>query len=173
MTLAELQRATINPEIAREAYAQAEKRLGDALDTKEGHEKKAFEMLRSYVVVSLAAFGAAGFCIRGGYTELGPPLFLAGMAFTVGAGLALFALKARAYGAIGSDPSMWLVSSVIDGDDSRVLPAMLATVTFFHEQRIQESRQSNAKKGALVYGSVWIGTLTPVVLGLWILLLGM
>lgn len=109
LTFEEVEASEINPKVVREALAQAEKRLKDVLETRESHDKKAFELLRAYVTLSVAALGAAGFFLASHQLSLGAPLFL------VGAALAVRAIKAQTYGSVGSSPSMWLRRGVVDG----------------------------------------------------------
>lgn len=173
MTLGELQGISINPEVARVAYEHAEKRLTDALATKASHEQKAFALLAACVTVSLAAFGVAGIAMArtDHWESMGLPFFFAGGAYSAGAVLALLALNTRTYGSIGSDPSMWLTPGIIDGGE-KALPAMLAYLTYFHHDRIVQSAQSNQLKAKLIWWCVMVGVASPVILAIWVALLG-
>lgn len=168
LTLPEIQASAVTMASAREARADAEKGLADALETKENHDKKAFELLRAYVQLSLAAFGAAGVFITQ-QSALGLPFFFAGVAFTVAGGFALLVIRIDRYGVNGSDPEGWLERGVIDGDET-TLARMLATVTFFYNDRIKVSRAANVRKAIWLTRSMTLAGITPLFLAVWFLL---
>jgi hypothetical protein len=169
MTLAELQAAEINPDVAREAYEQSSKRLEDALTTKAGHEQKAFALLGGFIAVSLALFGAGSVFLSG--EEQGDmvalPFLVAGVIQVVGACFFLWALLDDIYGALGSHPEMWLNRGTIDGGDA-VLPAMLAYIAHHHRDRINRSVQANNSKAIKIRIGTVLGMVSLLVLGIWL-----
>lgn len=171
MTLEEIQKAKINPSVAREAYEQVSARLNDLLDTKKTFEQKAFTLLSGYLTVSLALFGVAGALYRDEeLAALMCPFAVAGGLLVLGAICFVVALKETQYGALASAPDMWLNSGTIDGDDSTV-PLMLAYITYFHDNRISVSTRSNARKANWISCGIYIGIAAPFVL-IALLLLG-
>jgi hypothetical protein len=170
MTLEEISASNINTTVAREAYDQASKRLGDALDTKKAHEQKAFTLFNGYVTVSLALFGVGGAILK----EHGPanlilPFWATGALFLIGAIFFVVALIDKAYGALASDPSMWLNRGTIDGDDS-ALGLMLAYITYHHQSRIDVSNASNRAKALRIRAGIIVGICAPLVLLLFFLI---
>jgi hypothetical protein len=170
LKIEELQNLRINPGVAREAYAHAEKRLADALETKKTFEQKAFFLFNAYVAAALAAFGVVGALYRGGIGGSNMYAFLlCGATLLIGAGLFLSALLDSEYGAMGSDPDLWLNKGTIDGEDS-VLPLMLAYITHHHKTRIQKSIESNNKKASLIRCGLFVGLVAAVLLALFVAL---
>jgi hypothetical protein len=165
LKIEELQNLRINPGVAREAYAHAEKRLADTLEAKKTFEQKAFFLFNAYVAASLAAFGVVGALYRGGADSNMYAFLLCGVILVIGAGLFLSALLDSDYGAMGSDPALWLKKGTIDGEDS-VLPLMLAYITHHHKNRIQKSSESNDKKSKLIRLGLFAGLVATVVLAL-------
>ena len=122
MTLQEIQVSTVNASVAREAFDQASKRLADTLDTKKNYEQKAFTLFSGYLTVSLALFGVGGAIFKEqGLNLLVVPFWVSGALFVIGTIFFVSALVDKEYGAIASEPSMWLNRGTIDGDDA-VLP---------------------------------------------------
>lgn len=157
--------ANINGAIAREAYDQAETRLKDVLDTKRDFEQKAFALFGGYVTVSIALFSTVGGLAHWyGITRLVIGLLVAAVIFLAGSGCFISALLIDDYGALGSDPSMWLQSGTIDGSDS-VLPLMLAYITYYHKKRIDQSITANNKKAARIRNGIVLGIFAPIALG--------
>jgi hypothetical protein len=167
LTLTEIQSAAINPDVAREAHTQTQKRLEDALATKASHEQKAFALLAAYITVALALFTVFGVFATGSNEAIAPAFFLTGFIYTIGAGLSGIALLPQTYGALGSDPSAWLRHGVIDGNEA-ALPASLAYEVFFHHERIAASDKANRSKAHLVRAAILCGLGSPVVLSVWI-----
>jgi len=163
MTLAEIQSATINPLIAREAYEHAAKRLDDALQTKAAFEQKAFTLFGGYLTISLALLAASGAAYDSQrLRHLFIPFLVTGIIFVVGDIMFMVALKARNYGALASHPDMWLNTGVIDGPDS-VLPTMLAYITFYHQERIDTSVARNEAKAKWIESGIWLGIVAPAI----------
>jgi F0F1-type ATP synthase assembly protein I len=170
MTLQDIEAATINEDVAREAYTQAEKRLEDTLATKASYEQKAFTLLAAYITVAIALFTVSGlFRFLNDARGLTPAFLIVGIIYTVGAAVSLVALWDQMYGTLGSAPCMWLRHGVIDGD-GKALPANLAYVTFFHQARIDAGVAANRSKAKLVRGVIIIGMVATFILGVWLFL---
>lgn len=166
LSLQELRVSSINPEIAREAYQQAEKRLADALETKKSFEQKAFTLFGAYTTISFALMGVAGSRFEDdGWSRMVLALGSAGLLLLVGAALfvlVVLALRERAYGTLGSNPEMWLCRDTIDGPDA-ALPLMLTYLTFHHQERIKASISSNDSMAGLIRWGICTGVFAPVV----------
>lgn len=167
LTLEELKAAKINSAVAREAYDQAEKRLKDALDTKKSFEQKAFTLFGGFTTVALGVIGIAGAVYKAedGMTRLVLALCASGLVFLIGAFLLTLALRARDHGALGSNPDMWLRRDIIDGEDD-VLTLMLAYITYYHQNRINASIESNGRMNRLIMTAIYTGLCAPLVAGL-------
>lgn len=163
LTLEELQAATINPQAAREAFVQADRYLVDTLQVRDSYEQKAATMMGAYITLSVALFGIGGAIFKDANVPAKIwPFFLAGLIFLIGAGCFIFALKAGKYAAVGSTPEMWLRSGVIDGGESAV-PAMLAYLTHYYNERIETSVASNRHKSHWIDAGIILGALAPLV----------
>jgi hypothetical protein len=164
MSLTEIEKANVNLDIAREALNQASARLGDILDTKKAFEQKAFTLFSGYLTAALALFGVGGAIYKDhGVTNLVLMFWLTGLLLVAGAVCFVWALKDDGYGALASDPSMWLRPGTIDGG-ATVLPRMLAYVTWHHQDRITASLQANKRKATLIARGIYFGIAAPVVL---------
>ena len=164
MTLEELRSANINPLVAREAHEQATKRLADVLETKKAYEQKAFALFSGFLTVTLG-FIAGGVALTkdGAIGGMALALWVAGVVSGVGALFLMLALLDKAYGAVASDPKMWLLRDIIDGPDER-LALMLAYVTYYHQERIDKSVEANAGKAIWIRRAIVAGFLTPIAL---------
>ena len=117
-----------NLDIAREAFDQASKRLADMLDTKKAFEQKAFTLFSGYLTLSIALFGVAATLYKDhGLSFTVVSVVIVELTLIAGAVCFVFALMDEKYGAVASDPNMWLNKGTIDGDET-VLPRMLAYV---------------------------------------------
>lgn len=83
--------------------------------------------------------------------------------FVVGAIFFVLALMDKTYGALASDPDMWLKSGTIDGDDS-VVPLMLAYITYYHKERISKSTDANNSKAAKIRLGIYCGGCAPLIM---------
>jgi hypothetical protein len=73
----------------------------------------------------IALFGVGGTILKDNYWNyISTPLLTAASIFVIGAVFFILALMDKAYGALASDPDMWLNEGTIDGDDS-IVPPML------------------------------------------------
>jgi hypothetical protein len=161
----ELRQLNINLEVARTALEQAHRRLSDANETKKAFEQKASTFFSAYVMLSVALFGVGGTVYKDdGFTQLVLAFLVAGIMFVIGALLFADALWDRAYGALGSDPEMWLRPGTIDGDE-RALALMHLYVTYYHRDRIAQSVQNNNVKATRIRQGIIIGALAPLLLG--------
>lgn len=165
MTLDEIRSATLNPKIVEEAHKQAEKRLTDVLDTKKSFEQKAFVLLNAYLTLSLAVFGVAGSIYKTGWNSgQWIPFFASGLFLIFGAISFAVALMDDKYGAIGSNPDMWLNKETIGSNDDTALYAMLAYITFYYQERINQSIRSNERKAKRIKIGISLGILSPIAL---------
>lgn len=164
MTLEEIERSNVNKDVAREAYEQATKRLMDALETKKSYEQKAFTLFNAYLTISLALFGVGGALYKDdGLAFPVIAFWICGGIFVAGAVFFVLALMDDRYGAIASNPDMWLNRGTIDGDET-VLPRMLAYVTYYHQERIDQSTGANNKKAVHIRHGIMFGLAAPIVL---------
>jgi hypothetical protein len=153
----DLASASINPEIAREAVAQVERRLADTLETKKGFEQKASTLFSVYVALAVALFGVGGTLYKATSSMAEVlPFLIVGFVFMCGALLFALALRGRRYGELGTSPTRWLERAVITGD-ARVLPLMQAYLVHDYIERIKASEQSNKCKAALIMNGIWVG----------------
>src|SRR5690349_19806458 len=148
LTLDELQAAVIQPDVAREAYAQVEKRLGDLLETKKSFETRAGSMLTVFTTLALALAGAGGsFFTSQPLIDHAPKslpwiFFLATIPLLLAAWSMVAVLYPTRYGNLGSAPELWLVRGVIDAP-ANVAPAMQAYVVHYMHGRIALSESAN------------------------------
>lgn len=91
------------------------------------------------------------------------PFFLAGFVFVVGATAFALVFRSAEYGNLGSEPSMWLESGRIDGDQI-ALARMLAYLSFFHINRIDKSFESNRNKSRWLHAGMATGIIGAAVL---------
>jgi hypothetical protein len=170
MTLNEIEKSQVNLEVAREAFDQASKRLADMLDTKKAFEQKAFTLFSGYLTLSIALFGVAAAIYKDhGLSSTVISFMLVELTLIAGAVCFVFALMDEKYGAIASDPNMWLNKGTIDGDDT-VLPRMLAYITYYHQERIDISIESNNAKATHIRRGILLGVATPIISGVLLLL---
>jgi hypothetical protein len=169
LTLAQLQAATIQADVAKEAYAQVEKRLSDLLEVKKSFETRAASMLSAFITLTLALTGAGASFYTSGPLSSGPkdlawaffwsafPLF--------GAAILMFAaLYPTQAGTLGTAPEMWLEAGKIDGP-AAVVPVMQAYMVYYMHERIEATVQSNTYKMYLIVGGAGLAGIAPVVLG--------
>jgi hypothetical protein len=154
-----LRSSNVNFEIAKDALAQVEKRLSDALEAKKAVEQKATVLFGAYVTISLALFGFGGTLAKD--SNLAPkvwPIFVAGIFFVIGAAAFAYVFRSAEYGNLGSEPSMWLQSGRIDGDKD-AHARMLAYLVYHHADRIQVSHDSNARKSRSLHFGMIVGVI--------------
>jgi hypothetical protein len=163
LTLSELQELTINPEVAREAYVQADRHLLDILDVRKSFEQKAATPMGAYITISIALFGIGGAIFKDAhFNSKAWPFFGTGLVFILGAWCFVAALKSGTYAAVGSTPEMWLNRGTIDGGDNAVA-ALLAYITFHHSERIAISVRGNAQKARWIDVGIFLGPVAAIV----------
>lgn len=152
----------VNLETARVALESCERRLSDALDVKEGAERKAMGLFTAYTTLVLALSGLAAAAIRDGLAV--PPAILIGASifYVVGAALMIAAMAPMEYGNRGNEPESWLVAGRIDGGELE-LARMYAFNTLSYKQRIDVSFASNAKKITRLRAGMVVGLIGAVV----------
>ena len=159
LPLEQLHNSNVDFDIAKEALAQSEKRLIDALDVKKAVEQKATVLFGAYVTISLALLGIGAALVRDAILGASPlPFFIAGAFFIVGAAAFAFVFRSAEYGNLGSEPSMWLRAGVIDGD-KREFARMLAYLAHHHQNRIAVSYKSNESKSRSLHFGMMMGVL--------------
>jgi hypothetical protein len=175
LTLDELQASTIQADVAKEAYAQVEKRLSDLLETKKSFETRAASLLTGFTTLALALAGAGGTFFTSqplvDHAPKGLPwaFFLAAIPLLLAAWSMLIALYPTLYGNLGTSPEVWLVRDVIDAPDN-VVPPMQAYMVFHMNQRITDAEKANNKKAKHIIEGAFLATLSPLVLAGGILL---
>ncbi|HEV2364393.1 MAG TPA: hypothetical protein VGS12_09390 [Caulobacteraceae bacterium] len=163
LTIEELQRATINPAVAAEAFDKACKRLADILEAKKSLEQKAFALFSGYLTIAVGLFGAATALLNAKEpARLLLPFWAGGSLFMVGTLFLLLALLDAAYGAQGSDPEIWIRQGVIDGGET-ALPHMRAYLTLLYQDRIDISAAANERKAKRIRVGVIVGFVAPIV----------
>jgi hypothetical protein len=166
LTLEELRSTEVHFGTAKEALAQAEKRLGDALDVKKTVEQKATVLFGAYVTLSIALFGLATTMARDGtFAKLAWPFFIAGAVLVIGGVMFAHVFRSANYGNMGSEPSMWLQAGRIDGGEQE-LARMLAYLAYHHAARIEASYASNADKSWYLHTGMIIGLVAAAALAL-------
>jgi hypothetical protein len=164
LTPESLRSSNVNFEIAKEALAQAEKRLGDALEAKKAVEQKATVLFGAYVTISLALFGFGGTLAKDSHLAARVwPIFVVGIFFVIGAAAFAYVFRSAEYGNLGSEPSMWLQAGRIDGDKD-AHARMLAYLAYYHAGRIQISYDSNARKSRSLHFGMMVGVIGALAL---------
>jgi len=168
LTLAELKKSTIEEDVAKEAYAQAEKLLTDMLETKKAFDQRAATLLTGFTTLALALTGAGGAFLAGqplaahAPTYLPYAFFAASVPLIIAAWTMVRVLQARPYGNLGSAPDVWLQAGVID--TPKAVGPRLARVTFYMRERIRVSNESNNARGSLIRLGSWFALSSPVIL---------
>ena len=154
----------LNPEVAKEALVQTEKRLADVLDVRKSTEQKAQALFTAYVTLSIALFGIGGALVREVATRpIGWPFLAAGMFLLLGGGVLVFTQKGAEYGYLGTAPVVWLQAGTIDGGE-QALPLVLASTVLDHEKRINGSLVSNRRKRVMMYAGMVCGLVAATTL---------
>ncbi|MEI9933257.1 MAG: hypothetical protein WDM89_22685 [Rhizomicrobium sp.] len=162
MSMAELEGISINGKVAEIAYAHAERRLIDLLDSKAAFENKAAILVGAYTTLTLALFGGAWTLFeKPGFNGVAGGMLLCGVDFAIGAFCFAMAFRQKEYGLLGVDPELWLRSGVIDGADS-VVGDNLAYIARFYEARIAISLKSNMSKAWWIELGIWLSVASPL-----------
>ena len=139
----------------------AEKRLEDALKTKDNLEKKAFAILGGYITISVATLGGAFFKIENG-SSVFYSLIIIGIIFLLAAMMVLRSLKTPNYGTIGSYPDAWLRGGILDGNrDSTALN--IAYILHDYQGAITISDESNEQRLKKLDTAIRLGELAAIV----------
>jgi hypothetical protein len=163
MSLEEIQNCEIHSDTIKETIKQSEKRLLDVLDTRKTHDQKAFILFNGYITISIALFSIGAAFYKHHY--MFKPFFSTCFIFVLGALCFMISLIDSKYGALGSNPKMWLRKGVLDGDDDSY-KISLAYLAYYYQNRIKQSISSNNKKANWVRGGIIIGFIATVILGL-------
>jgi len=169
MTLEQIQASNINLDMAREALTQADKRLADTLANKDALERKAAALFGGYVTGALAltGVGATMFKEDGLDNPMSLVFLMAGGFLLAGLIVLAFVFYDRQYGALGSDPEIWLQPGTMDVQNSATaLPHMLAYQTYHHLARIAAGQKANSKKVDLLQWAIFFGIAAPLSLAL-------
>jgi hypothetical protein len=162
LSLQDIQHISPNLAIVREGITQAEQRLRDALETKQGLEQKAFILLGGYVSLSTALFGLAA---NLGHSHMMFGLLVSeGIFFVTGAIALYISLYASNCGTMGRYPDTWLQPGTLDGSE-RTLATILAYVLHGYQDRISVSDQTNRRKALFLNVGLCFGIFAPAILG--------
>lgn len=155
MTPEEIQACTVQPDVAKEAYAQVEKRLTDLLETKKSFEQRASTLLTGFSALALALVGAGGAFFTSQPLVGHAPKYLP-FAFFAAAIPMIWAVwyMVRAQqpisaGLLGSTPDFWLRPGVIDAPGN-VVPAVQAYVVYYMADRINTTERANSVREMLL-----------------------
>ncbi len=138
----------INMSIVREALNQAEKKLTDVIETKKQIEQKAFILFNGYLTLLIGEISAS-FVVKTTHPNLFYFLVSLIPFFVLSLILIVVSLHSYKYGSLGSNPSMWLEKTTLEGNENS-LKVMLGYITFYHQDRIKQSIQSNDAKLMLI-----------------------
>lgn len=171
LSLDELWKLQINADVAKEAFAQGERRLADILDTKKTIEQKATSMFSAYVTIALAISGVGAAVFKDPTRSKSAIAFLLPIAlFVCGAGCFMSALKGATYGTLGSSPTKWLRAGVIDSLKDGAEPARtLAQLAHEFEEQINGGVAANDKKFTAIHRGMKLGLIgvAAFALALW------
>lgn len=154
LTESELMARKINPEVAREAFQQADIMLADVLENRVAIERRAYMLL-------------IGFLPATGAIWAGAPGSSAGMAalilIALGVLLLLAVFRGTSYPARGTSPRAWINAGIIDGSQS-ALAHTLAHLARHTADRIDLGVHANAKKLRLIDAALLCGAASLMVL---------
>jgi hypothetical protein len=175
LTLDDLYATPINPDVAKEAYAQVEKRLTDLLETKKNFETRAASMLTAFVTLALALSGAGASLFTSHLMDTAPTLlpwafFVPALPLMYAAWTLLEVLIPSHYGNLGTSADIWLEQGVMDAADN-VVPDMQAYMVHHMRQRIVITERANDAKAKDIRSATRWATAAPVLLGLGFLIL--
>lgn len=169
LTLRELQAATIQVEVAKEAYSQVEKRLTDLIETKKSFETRAASMLTGFTTLALALAGAGATFFTSQPLVDGAPkglpwaFFVAALPLFLAAWSMVSVLFPTQYGNLGSSPDIWLERGVIDAPNN-VVPDMQAYMVHYMIKRIATTERANNAKAKWITEGSWLASSAPLVL---------
>ena len=169
MSLAEIQQATIQAEVAKEAFTQVEKRLSDLIETKKSFETRAQALLTGYTTLALAVIGAGGsFFTSAPLVGHAPSLmpvafFAAGIPLLIAVYCMVWALQPASYGNLGSSPHIWLKPGVINAPEN-VVPTVQAFLVYFMAERITATEAANTLRATLIAQGSRYALASPIML---------
>jgi hypothetical protein len=169
MTPAQIQACTIQPDVAKEAYTQVEKRLADLLETKKSFEQRASTLLTGFSALALALLGAgAAFFTNQSLIGHGPKylpfaFFIAAIPMTWALWYMVRAQQPISAGVLGSTPDLWLRPGVIDAVGN-VVPAVQAYVVYYMAERINTTERANSVREMLILDGCKLALAAPAVL---------
>jgi hypothetical protein len=171
MTPAQIQSCTVQPDVAKEAYDQVEKRLTDLLETKKSFEQRSSTLLTGFSALALALIGAGGTFFTSqplvGHAPKYLPyaFFAAGIPMVLAMWYMVRALQPVRAGALGSTPDLWLRPGTIDATGN-VVPAMQAYVVYYMAERINASEEANSQREKMILDGCRFAVWAPVVLAI-------
>ncbi|QCI93360.1 hypothetical protein [Novosphingobium sp. EMRT-2] len=139
----------INQDVAREAFAQAERYLTDVIENKDRIDQRCFILLAGYLPVTLA--------VASGKPDLWGAL--AALLLTAGSVSLLLALRALPYPAVAVSPAAYMMEGIIDGDE-RALPIAQAALAHDAIEKIAIAVKSNRMKLRMLGFAIWCGALS-------------
>lgn len=151
----------INSDVLDEAIRQTEMRMRDAMETKNGFEKRGFELLKLSLIACGGALGLAA-TLKPEAGALFWALISVAVVFTTAMALLTQCIMGRDYGSIGDYPSLWLRRGVLDGDD-QAFQWTRAYAIRDYEERLAVSDQSNAHKARYFRWATWTMLTAPLV----------
>jgi len=158
----------INFRIVENGLMEAEARLRDALGTKATLEQKAFILLNTYTLASIAIFSLLGVSIS---TNTAPNMcisfIISSFMFCCAIVFLVLSLKCSDYGVLGSYPNFWLQEGTIDGDQD-THSTMLAYTLHDYQDKIWKSDNSNIIKSGFLDVGILSGVIAivPLFIGL-------
>jgi hypothetical protein len=175
LTLDDLYAANINEDVAKEAYAQVEKRLTDLLETKKSFETRAASMLTAFITLALALTGAGASMFTSHLMDTAPKtlpwaFFVPALPLMWAAWTVLEVLIPSHYGNLGTHPDIWLEQGVIDANYNAA-PNMQAYMVHHMRVRIAVTEAANDRKAEDIRSATRWATAAPVLLGVGFLVL--
>jgi hypothetical protein len=169
MTLAQIQACTVQPDVAKEALAQVEKRMTDLLEIKKSYEQRASTLLTGFSALALALLGAGGAFFTSqtlvvhGFKYLPFAFFVAAAPMILAVWQMVRAQQPIGAGTLGSTPDIWLRQGVIDATGN-VVPVMQAYVVHYMADRINQTERANGIREVLIIRGCRLALAAPVVL---------
>ena len=154
LTESELAARTINAEVAREAFLQADVMLIDVLDNRKALEQRAFILLAGYLPYTGSIIPAAA-------ASWGAKAAL--IAAALGIVLLLASFRGMTYPARGTSPRAWINAGIIDGSES-ALAHTHAHLARQMADRIDLGIKANGSKLRLINAALACGAASIVVL---------
>tara|TARA_B100002049_G_C16037278_1_gene357281 strand:+ start:156 stop:710 length:555 start_codon:yes stop_codon:yes gene_type:complete len=161
----DLQKLSITPELAKQAYEQTRDRAESCLSTHERLQQRATFLLRYFSTLAIAIFGY-GIGIERLTEATDPnvePYALLAAPLVFAAALMFIAIRDRKFGTLGGSPSWWLRKGIIDGSKAEA-DYLYACLAVSYSRRIAMSTRSNRKTVLWINNGIYLSTLTPIIL---------